>query len=124
MSSFFTLGWGHKPTFAKIRVNVIHWQHMTSTVAGILKSIEALSLPEQQELIVALCDRMAIDAPLEWTMSADPGFATLDRDGKRELLRQKLLSGLEQIQQGRVVDGEIVFDRLQAKLRQMSEPQA
>ncbi len=97
---------------------------MTSAVAGILQSIEALSLPEQQELVVALCDRAVIDEPLEWSMGTDPSFANLDRTGKRELLRQKLLSGLEQVQQGRVVDGEVVFDRLQAKLRQMSEQQA
>ncbi len=85
---------------------------MTSTVAGILQSIDGLSLPEQQELIVALCDRAVIDESLEWAMGADPSFANLDRTGKRELLRQKLLSGLEQVQQGRVVDGEVVFDRL------------
>jgi hypothetical protein len=97
---------------------------MTSAVAEILQSIEGLSLPEQQELIVALCDRTVIDEPLEWAIGADPSFADLDRTGKRELLYQKLLSGLEQVQQGRVVDGEVVFDRLQAKLRQMSEQQA
>ena len=96
---------------------------MTATVAGILQSIEGLSIPEQQELIVALCDRAAIDEPLEWTMGADPSFANLDLTGKRELLRQKLLSGLAQVQQGRVVDGDVVFDRLQAKLRRMSEQQ-
>jgi antitoxin ParD1/3/4 len=97
---------------------------MTSAVAGILQSIEGLSLPEQHELIVALCDRAVIDEPLEWALGTDPSFADLDRTGKRELLRQKLLSGLEQVQQGRVVDGEVVFDRLQAKLRRMSEQQA
>ena len=97
---------------------------MTSTVVEILQSIDALSFPEQEELIVALCDRVAIDEPLAWTLGADPGFTDLDCAGKRELLRQKLLSGLEQIQQGRVVDGEVVFDRLQAKLRQMSQQQA
>jgi hypothetical protein len=42
---------------------------MTSTVAGILQSIEGLSLPEQQELIVALCDRTVIDEPLEWVLT-------------------------------------------------------
>jgi hypothetical protein len=94
---------------------------MTSAVAGILQSIEGLSLPEQQELMVALCDRVVVDEPLEFAMGADPGFANLDPLGKRELLRQKLLSGLAQIQAGKVVDGEIVFDRLQAKLRRMSE---
>ena len=57
-------------------------------------------------------DRAAIDESLEWTMGADPSFANLDHTGRRELLRQKLLSGLEQVQQGRVVDGDVVFDRL------------
>jgi hypothetical protein len=106
------------------QTNRIHWRCMTSAVAGILQAIEALSLSEQQELVVALCDRITIDEPLAWTLGADPDFADLDCAGKRELLRQKLLSGLEQIQQGRVVDGEVVFARLQAKLRRMNEPQA
>jgi hypothetical protein len=105
---------------------------MTSTVASILQIIEALSQSEQQELMIAICDglrpteghRVTIDEPLEFALGADPAFATLDADGKRDLLRQKLLSGLEQVKQGRVTDGEIVFDRLQAKLRQMSEQQA
>jgi hypothetical protein len=97
---------------------------MTSAIATILQTIDALSLPEQQELMSALCDRVAIDEPLAFSLGADPAFATLDADGKRELLRQKLLSGLEQVKQGRVIDGEVVFDRLQAKLRQMSEQQA
>jgi hypothetical protein len=97
---------------------------MTSTVASILQTIEALSQSEQQELMIAMCDRVTIDEPLEFALGADPAFATLDADGKRDLLRQKLLSGLEQVKQGRVIDGEIVFDRLQAKLHQMSEQQA
>jgi antitoxin ParD1/3/4 len=92
---------------------------MTSTVATILQTIEALSHPEQQELVMALCDRVTIDEPLEFALGADPAFAILDADGKRELLRQKLLSGLEQVKQGCVTDGEIVFDRLQAKLCQL-----
>jgi hypothetical protein len=96
---------------------------MTSAVATILDSIQALSISEQQELIVALCDRLTIEAPLDYALGADPAFAELDTSGKRELLRQKLLSGLEQVKQGRVTDGEVVFDRLQAKLRQMSEQQ-
>jgi hypothetical protein len=97
---------------------------MTSTVASILQTIEALSQSEQQELVMAMCDRVTIDEPLEFALGADPAFATLDANGKRDLLRQKLLSGLEQVKQGRVTDGEIVFNRLQAKLRQMSEQQA
>jgi hypothetical protein len=94
---------------------------MTSTVATILHSIAALSIPEQQELMLALCDRVTLEEPLELALGADPAFATLDTTGKRELLRQKLLSGLEQVKQGRVTDGEIVFDLLQKKLHQMSD---
>jgi hypothetical protein len=96
---------------------------MTSTVAEILLSIEALSLKEQQEIVIALCDRVVIDEPLESGLGVDSIFRNLDLAAKRDLLLQKLLSGLEQIKQGRVVDGEIVFDRLQAKLRQMGEQQ-
>jgi hypothetical protein len=96
---------------------------MTSTVAEILQSIEALSFSEQQELIRALCDRDLIDPQLEVSLGADPIFAPLDLEGKRDVLRQKLLSGLEQVQQGQVVDGEAVFERFQARLRQMGEPQ-
>ncbi|BAS54956.1 MULTISPECIES: hypothetical protein [Leptolyngbya] len=95
---------------------------MTSAVIEILKSIEALSHAEQQELIRALCDR-EMDQPLEVSLGADPSFDTFDAESKREALRQKLLSGLEQVQQGRVVDGEVVFERFQARLRQMSESQ-
>jgi hypothetical protein len=96
---------------------------MTSTVAEILLSIEALSLREQQEIVIALCDRVIIDEPLEAGLGVDSIFRNLDLAAKRDLLLQKLLSGLEQIKQGRVVDGEIVFDRLQSKLRQMGEQQ-
>jgi hypothetical protein len=97
---------------------------MTSTVADILQSIEALSLSEQQELMIALCNRVAIDEPLAWAMGADPAFANLDLAEKREVLRQKLLSGLGQLQRRQVVDGEVVFERLQARLRQISESSA
>jgi hypothetical protein len=62
---------------------------MTSTVAGILQSIVALSLSEQQELMIALCDRVA-DEPLEFVLDADPIWANLDPADKREVLRQKL----------------------------------
>jgi hypothetical protein len=55
------------------------------------------------------------------TLGPDPIFANLDTQGKREALRQKLLSGLAQVKQGNVTDGELVFEQLQAKLRRMSE---
>ena len=36
-------------------------------------------------------------------------------------LRKKIAEGTEQIKQGNVVDGELVFQRLQTKLEQMSQ---
>jgi hypothetical protein len=73
---------------------------MTSTVAEILQSIEALSLREQQEIVIALCDRVVIDEPLESRVGVNSIFRTLDLATKRDVLLQKLLSGLEQGQFG------------------------
>jgi hypothetical protein len=61
--------------------------------------------------MLALCNRVTLEEPLELSLGVDPALTALDTTGKRELLRQKLLSGLEQIKQGRVTDGEFVFDR-------------
>jgi hypothetical protein len=73
---------------------------MTPTVAEILQSIEALSLREQQEIVISLCDRVVINEPLESRLGVDSIFRTLDLAAKRDVLRQKLLSGLEQGQLG------------------------
>jgi antitoxin ParD1/3/4 len=49
-------------------------------------------------------------------------FALLSEQEQRlEELRQQIAVGTEQIQQGKVVDGEAVFDRLQKKISQMSQ---
>jgi antitoxin ParD1/3/4 len=45
-----------------------------------------------------------------------------DQEQRLEELRQQIAVGTEQIQQGKVVDGESVFDRLQEKISQMSQP--
>jgi antitoxin ParD1/3/4 len=51
-------------------------------------------------------------------------FSLLSEQEQRlEELHQQIAVGTEQIQQGRVVDGETVFDRLQAKISQMSQPE-
>jgi antitoxin ParD1/3/4 len=39
-------------------------------------------------------------------------------------LRQKIASGSEQIDRGQVTDGEVVFTRLQEKIRSISESEA
>jgi antitoxin ParD1/3/4 len=45
----------------------------------------------------------------------------LEQEQRLEELRQKIALGTEQIQQGKVVDGETVFARLQEKISQMSQ---
>jgi hypothetical protein len=49
-------------------------------------------------------------------------LANLSPQDKRQVLRHKILSALEQVKQGNVADGELVFEQLQTKLRQMNEP--
>lgn len=49
-------------------------------------------------------------------------FKLLEEQEKRlEELRQKIAVGTEQIEQGKVTDGEIVFARLQEKIRKIAE---
>lgn len=47
-----------------------------------------------------------------------------EQDQRLEELRQQIDVGTEQIQQGKVMDGEAVFERLQAKISHMSPPEA
>ncbi|MGB7413672.1 MAG: type II toxin-antitoxin system ParD family antitoxin [Thermosynechococcaceae cyanobacterium] len=42
-----------------------------------------------------------------------------EQEHRLEALRQQIAIGTEQVQQGKIVDGETVFDRLQAKISQM-----
>jgi antitoxin ParD1/3/4 len=44
-----------------------------------------------------------------------------ERERRLEQLRQKIAVGTEQIAQGRVTDGEVVFARLQEKIRKIAE---
>ncbi|WP_299484454.1 type II toxin-antitoxin system ParD family antitoxin [Acaryochloris sp. IP29b_bin.137] len=46
-----------------------------------------------------------------------------EQEQRLEALRQQIAVGTEQIQQGKVVDGEATFGRLQAKISQMSHPE-
>lgn len=54
----------------------------------------------------------------------DMALMLLEQDQRLEELRHQIDVGTEQIQQGKVVDGEAVFDRLQAKISNMSPPDA
>ncbi|QUY43769.1 type II toxin-antitoxin system ParD family antitoxin [Acaryochloris marina] len=54
----------------------------------------------------------------------DMALMLLEQDQRLEELRHQIDVGTEQIQQGKVVDGEAVFDHLQAKISNMSPPEA
>ena len=41
-----------------------------------------------------------------------------------EDIRQKVIEGMEDVRQGRVVDGEIVFQRIEAKLERIKRGEA
>ena len=41
-----------------------------------------------------------------------------------EDIRQKVLEGMEDVRQGRVVDGEIVFQQVEAKLERIKRGEA
>ena len=89
---------------------------MTSAVVSILSSIDRLSPDEQQEIVLELLERMAGDELTLESRGLSAEFQGLDREGMRSVLMAKLRSGLESVQQGRVVDGEEVFDRLNDRL--------
>ena len=44
-----------------------------------------------------------------------------ERERILEELRQKIAVGTEQIERGQVTDGEVVFERLQQKIRHIAE---
>jgi antitoxin ParD1/3/4 len=44
-----------------------------------------------------------------------------EQEQRLEALRQQIATGTEQIQKGKVVDGETVFAKLQEKINQMSQ---
>ena len=89
---------------------------MTSAVFSILSSIDRLSPDEQQEIVLGLLERMSRDDLVLESRGLSAEFQGLDREGMRSVLMAKLRSGLESVQQGRVVDGEEVFDRLKDRL--------
>ena len=89
---------------------------MTSAVVSILSSIDHLSPDEQQEIVLGLLERMSGDNLAFESRGLSAEFQGLDRAGMRSVLMAKLRSGLESVQQGRVVDGEKVFDRLKDRL--------
>jgi hypothetical protein len=88
---------------------------MTSAVASILGAIDQLSIAERQELMMELSQR---DDNLS-TISVDSPFRGLGQTASKSLLIEMLESGLQQVKAGQVLDGEMVFDRLQNRLNRV-----
>jgi hypothetical protein len=89
---------------------------MTSAVASILGAIDQLSTTEWQELMMELSQRNEV-----FTLSMDSPFQGLDQTAAKSLLIEKLESGLQRVKAGQVLDGEMVFDRLQTRLNKIQK---
>jgi antitoxin ParD1/3/4 len=75
--------------------------------------------PEQEQFIQA---QMASGRFTNADDVINEAFKLLEeREQRLEELRQKISVGTEQIAQGRVTDGEIVFARLQGKIRKIAQ---
>lgn len=78
--------------------------------------------PEQEQFVQQQLDKgrfSTIDELIGTALSL-----LSEQEQSLETLRQQISIGTEQIQQGKVVDGEATFDRFQAKISQMSHPEA
>lgn len=77
---------------------------------------------EQERFVVAKLQQGKYDSIDELIAIA---FQLLEENEQREQklteLREKVAAGTEQLRQGKVVDGEAVFQRLQAKLDRMTQ---
>lgn len=75
--------------------------------------------PEHQQFIQA---QMASGRFTNADDVIDEAFKLLEeRERRLEELRQKIAVGTREIEQGRVTDGEVVFARLQEKIRKIAE---
>ncbi|NJL10848.1 MAG: type II toxin-antitoxin system ParD family antitoxin [Calothrix sp. SM1_7_51] len=75
--------------------------------------------PEQEKF---LQEQMASGRFINASDVINEAFKLLEeRERRLSELRQKIAVGTEQIAQGRVTDGEVVFARLQEKIRKISE---
>jgi antitoxin ParD1/3/4 len=71
--------------------------------------------PETEELIQAYIDTGRFENIED---AVNEAFSLLlDRERRLEELRGKIAVGTEQIKNGQVTDGEVVFARLQAKIK-------
>lgn len=76
--------------------------------------------PQQEEFIQSQINRGKYENVEQLIQEALTILEILNQenDQKRlEELRQKIMLGLEDVKQGKVTDGELVFERLQERLR-------
>jgi hypothetical protein len=112
---------------------------MPSTVADLLQTIEALSLPEQQELLIALLDRLVIahgpedadwiesirnkiDAVYASTEPSVDGSTFIQQQraiyqGRLQDLQRDALTGWEAAQRGELIDGPTAMAEIRAQLQ-------
>ena len=75
--------------------------------------------PETEELIQAYIDTGRFENIED---AVNEAFSLLlDRERRLEELRGKIAVGPEQIKNGQITDGEVVFARLQAKIKQIEK---
>ena len=83
--------------------------------------------PEQEQFILEKLNQGYYDSADEimavaFQLLEEYEFKKRERELKQEMLediRQKVLEGMEDVRQGRVVDGEIVFQGLEEKIKRM-----
>ena len=88
--------------------------------------------PEQEQFIVEKINQGYYGSPDEiiavaFQLLEEYEYKKRERELKQEMLediRQKVLEGMEDVCQGRVVDGEIVFQRLEEKLERIKRGEA
>jgi hypothetical protein len=97
--------------FYLYRYCIEHNQAIPSTLVSWRKASRSDSLPSVRKIW------QGVEQP-DILLSAHP-----EQEQRIETLRDQIITGTEQIQQGKVVDGEATFDRLQAKISQMSHPE-
>ena len=88
--------------------------------------------PEQEQFILEKLNQGYYDSADEimavaFQLLEEYEFKKRERELKQEMLediRQKVIEGMEDVRQGRVVDGEIVFQRIEAKLERIKRGEA
>jgi antitoxin ParD1/3/4 len=95
-------------------------------ISGVAKKMNIYLKPEQEQFIQEQLKTGRYNTADEVIAEAFRLLKERETINQRRLeeLRQKIASGTEQIAKGQVTDGEVVFAKLQEKIRSISEPKA